>query len=138
MARFFKKRRWSPGPSKNEKKVMRGQELRSQPSRLQERFPSLQRMTLSLRFLGDQEQVLGEETREFRPMDACDLSAQCRGLCGGAAFDLETKIGEMVEARETLHEFSGKCAAQQLGSPDPCGSELRCRIDLVYLVDAKR
>ncbi len=133
MAGYFPKRKKDTGPNKNEKKVLRAEDERRQGSRvLGNDYPLIKRVSVQLKFLNPQRAVIGEETRAFGASDRFDFSAPCPGSCGEGTFDLEGRIAKMVEGREASAEANGKCQRQRYGSPDPCGCELNCRIDVVY------
>lgn len=136
MAQFFKKRRGPQGPNKNEQKVRRGQEASDRARRngvLSQNLPSVERLCVQLDFLGAQNQPIDQQSRVFGPTDVCDFSVSCPGRCGTGAFDLAAKIQAVVEARQTLSESSGLCKVPLFaGSPDACGLQLKCRIEVRY------
>lgn len=132
MAGYFK-RRARAGPSKNDKKVRRGQDAANR-SRLagvlSQRYSSLERLSVELQFLSPQKQVLDRKTLVFGPSDVCDFSVPCPGRCGVGSFDLAAKIKAVIEAREAISESSGTCQQPlYAGSPNVCGLELKCRIE---------
>ncbi|MFH1724813.1 MAG: hypothetical protein ABII00_09345 [Elusimicrobiota bacterium] len=135
MARYRKRRR-IVGASKNEKKVQRRRVAGFEPanaSLLREIHPSVTRLTIQLRFISPEQQLVGEETRTFSPQDPCNFASACPGSCGTGAFDVEAKIGEMVETNETHAESTGRCERERFGGiPQPCGYELHCEIDIAY------
>ncbi|MBI4425050.1 MAG: hypothetical protein HY554_15060 [Elusimicrobia bacterium] len=137
MARFFKKRRPKGGPSKNEEKVTRSREAAARErsmSRLADRFPQVERLSVQLDLVSPQNHPLAErQTRVFRPEDACDFSVPCPGRCGHGSFDLAAKLESVVETRQPLSESSGTCQEPlYAGSPDVCGVRLNCRIEVAY------
>ncbi|MEK7656404.1 MAG: hypothetical protein AAB412_01480 [Elusimicrobiota bacterium] len=140
MAQFFKKRRGPQGPNKNEQKVRRGQEAADRARRngaLSQHHPSVERLSVQLNFLGAQNQPIDQQTRVFGPSDVCDFSVPCPGRCGTGAFDLAAKIQAVVETRQALSESSGLCKVPLFaGSPDACGLQLKCRIEVRYFPQA--
>ena len=140
MAQFFKKRRGPQGPNKNEQKVRRGQDAADHARRtgaLSQHHPSVERLCVQLNFLGAQNQPIDQQTRVFGPSDICDFSVPCPGRCGTGAFDLAAKIQAVVETRQALSESSGLCKVPLFaGSPDACGLQLKCRVEVRYFPQA--
>jgi hypothetical protein len=138
MAGYFKKRRRAPaGPNKNERKVMRRVENEGRDrvaGTLRNHYPSAQKLSIRLLFLSPQHQTLGEETRAFEPDDSCDFALSCPGRCGVGSFNLQAKVDSVVTNRQAVSESSGKCQEPLYGgSPEICGCELRCKMEVVYL-----
>ena len=141
MAGFPRRRRGPQGPNKNEQKVQQREaaerRVRSAGS-LADRFPSVERLSISLEFRGPQDSVLGSENRVFRGADIVELAAPCPGLCGVGNFDLAAKIEQVVIAREPASQASGVCQERlYAGSPDVCGCRLACRIEISYKPEPK-
>ena len=136
MAGFFKKRRGRSGPNKNEKKVRRAHEAANADRAaglVGVRYPGIERLSVQLVFLDSRQNVLAQETRTFDSRDACNFSVNCPGRCGVGSFDLAAKIDLVVAAKETLSESSGKCQKPlYLGSPEACGCELKCKLEISY------
>ena len=136
---FFKKRRRSPaGPNKNQKKIMRGQEasrMAHSAGVMGEKFPSVNQLSILLDFMTPQQYLIDQQTRVLTPADPCDLLVPCPGRCAGeGSFDLLGKIKSVVDSRSTHSESSGVCRQPLYpGSPDLCGSHLRCKIEVSYL-----
>jgi hypothetical protein len=132
----FQKRRRKPGPSKNEEKVSRGKEeerLAHPSNRLGNRYASAERLALAFTLIGNHQELLGQETRNFGREDACDFSVECPGLCGGGTFDLGLKVSELVASREPSSEFSLICQGKTYaGNATVCGVTLKCRADASY------
>jgi hypothetical protein len=129
---FKKKRRAAPGPSKNEKKVMR-EKLARAAGTLREVYPSVQSLTVDLEFFTPQHHSLERQTRSFSPSDLCDFVVRCPGRCGQGSFDLSAKLKSVIESRQTASESKGVCMEPLFdGSKEPCGFELRCSIKAVY------
>jgi hypothetical protein len=96
-------------------------------------FPSVEKLTVRLTFLSPRGEPAGEESRQFGANDPIDLTAACPGSCGVGTFDLQTKVAAVLAAAEPASEASGKCQTPRYGSnSEPCGYELRCKIDAVY------
>lgn len=140
MAGFHKKRR-IVGPSKNELKLQRGEaeERRARSAgTIAQRFPQVERLTITLSFLSPQSAPLGDEKRVFKTSDAPDFSAPCPGRCGGGKFDLEGKVSAVLDARQPVAEATGVCQQPlYAGSPDVCGARLQCKIEATYLPEPK-
>lgn len=136
---FKKRRRPRAGPNKNEEKVLRRKELEGREraaGTLQERYPSVERLSIQLVFLSPQHQTLEQDTRVFGQSDPCDFQVSCPGRCGVGSFNLEAKINKVVTDRQTTSESSGKCQEPLYGgSSDLCGCELRCKMEIDYLPD---
>ena len=139
MPPFFKKRRrGNPGPSKNEKKLMRAENASREANALgaiQERFPHVQSVTLQLDFMTPEQQILDQEVRELAASDPCDFTAACPGRCGGVAtFDFSAKVTSILQSRQPAGQANGTCQQPlYAGSPDVCGLQLRCKIEADYL-----
>lgn len=131
MARFFKKRHKAPETPKNVLKVMRRQE-QGRGSHLEDLFPTAGLLKIQLKFVSPQGHVVGEETRVFKPESVCDFSAACPGNCGTGQFNLEGKVREVVEGALPSSESSGKCPVPRYGGTEPCGVELKCRIEATF------
>jgi hypothetical protein len=132
---FYGKRRKPAGPSKNEQKVQRNEaEARRHSGNMSQRFPQVERLTISLQFLTPQGQILEEQKRVFKGSDAPDFSAPCPGRCGGGKFNLDAKVAGVVEARQPAAEATGLCQEPlYANSPDSCGARLQCKIEVSYL-----
>jgi hypothetical protein len=132
---YFKKRR-APSPNKNLEKIRRAEaaERMGSAGPMKLRFPTVERLTVHLRFVDPHGQTLQEETQTYDAQTPMKLSAPCPGQCGGAAsFELDAKVAAVVEAREARSESSGKCQQRlYAGLPDECGCELKCRVEVVY------
>jgi hypothetical protein len=137
MAGFFKKRSAAPGPNKNEAKVMRGRESAAQArstASLASRFPNVSRLSIHLEFVSNHGALLGDETRSFGAQDGCKFVAPCPGQCGVGSFDLNAKIEAVLGSHQSKAEASGTCQEPlYAGSPDLCGTILKCRIDASYI-----
>ncbi len=136
MAGFYKKKKRSTGPSKNDEKVQRGRDaerMSGSGNSLGSRFPTVSSLSLKLVFLSPHGAALGEEDRAFKPNDACDLAAACPGQCGVGDFDLAKKIDAMVANGQPVLEASGKCVQPiYAGAKELCGTELRLRAVAEY------
>jgi hypothetical protein len=138
MSPFHKKRRQPrPGPNKNQKKVMRGQEagqLAHSAGLLRDQFPAVDQLAIQLEFITPQHDLFEKESRVFGPSDVCDLSVPCLGRCEGRGqFDLAGRIRSLVESRQTRADSSGICQQSPLaGSTTLCGFRLNCRIEIAY------
>ena len=131
MARFFKKRHKAPETPKNVLKVQRRQE-QGRGSHLEDLFPTVASLKIELRFISSQGHVVGEETRTFKPESVCDFNASCPGNCGTGQFNLEAKLREILEAALPASEASGKCQTPRYGGSEPCGVELKCKVEASY------
>jgi hypothetical protein len=135
MAGYFKKRRGSQGPSKNEEKLIRAKRNENAARLagvLRSRFPAIQRLRIHLTFL-DGQRVLDEKDLSLGPLEAAVFSVPCPGRCGRGVFDFGSKIAETVNAMLPLSESSAKCSALlYAASPVPCGCEIRCRMEIDY------
>ena len=132
MAGYFKKRKRTFGPSKNEKKVMRAKEAASAGT-LGQRYQDVRRLNIQLKFSSPHNAILGEESRDFGPQDLCRFLVPCPGACGEGSFDLESKIQQIVATRQSRSESSGQCQKPSFVSPsDICGCLLDCTITVVY------
>ncbi len=125
----FKKRRIKKSPNKNTERSQRNQE--SEPS-LSQLFPGVGRLTLDLRYLGRQGEILEDEHVEYNPQDEVFLLVSCPGGCNDGQTNLEAKIGAMISQHQTTSEGRAKCAQQLFSSADICGCELVCRIQVDY------
>ena len=138
MAQFFKskRRRGGGGPNKNEKKVMREKQAENQARfarPLSEMYPSVQRLSIQLEFLTPQQHLFDRQVRVFEPSNACDFSVPCLGRCGGqGSFDLESKVSQVISARQTVSTGSGTCQERLYLGPEICGFRLQCKIEAVY------
>ncbi|MFA6028474.1 MAG: hypothetical protein WC969_01340 [Elusimicrobiota bacterium] len=131
MANFFRKRKRTPGPNKNELKVMRGRDPHQ--SRLQDRFPSVEKLSIHFSFATDRGQLLGEEDRVYSADDGCDFRVECPGRCGSGVFSVEKKVDESANARLPVTELSATCAQSiGAGSSELCGCVLKCRIEMRF------
>lgn len=133
MAGYFKKRRGPSGPSKNELKARRSRD--SGPGdTLGGLFPTVRQLTIRLEFTTPEGHPFGSSSRALGPADPCDLSVPCPGRCGTGSFNLATKVGAVVEAKELLSESSGTCQEPlYAGAASVCGLQLRCRLEAAYL-----
>ncbi|MEK6544327.1 MAG: hypothetical protein AABZ44_07845 [Elusimicrobiota bacterium] len=136
MANFFRKRRIKPKSNKNEQKVMRGIDSdrsgRSQGT-LASLYPTVRRLTIAVKYLSVQSQVLDESTQELSVESPSSLSFPCPGRCGLGSFDLVSVIGEAVDSRKESVQDSQKCQeAVYSDSHNACGCELKYKIDIVY------
>lgn len=137
MAGHFKKRRGPQGPNKNEQKVLRARDAEDQARReglLGARFPSLKQLRIRLTFLDAKQRVLEERALSFAPSDAARFSAPCPGRCGRGAFDFAGKVAETIGTGLASSDSGAVCAEPlYAGSPEKCGCEVRCRMELDYL-----
>lgn len=140
MPPFFrrKRRRGPPGPSKNEKKVLRSQEaqrLTRLAGLINEKFPFLQHLTLELDFITPQQHPLEQQTLVFNPTDTHDFMVPCPGRCAGkGSFDLTDKINSAIQNRQTSAQENEICNEPiDDESPDLCGFQLRCNMKASYL-----
>lgn len=136
MAGYFKKKRGSSGPSKNEQKLMRARraedEARSAGT-LRDKFPAVARLKIRLTFL-DHQRLLEERDLALSPSDSAVFSVACPGRCGVGSFDFGKKIAETAAARRPFSESSAQCSQPLYGgSAEACGLEIRCRMDVEYL-----
>ncbi|MDD5656431.1 MAG: hypothetical protein PHF00_04155, partial [Elusimicrobia bacterium] len=99
MARYFKKRRKNSGPNKNEEKVMRAAEARSQGG-FASSLPGVLRLRLNMRFLSPQSQLLDEKNLNLGPSDACSFEVACPGRCGSGVFDFSEAAANAARARQ--------------------------------------
>ncbi len=131
MPGHFKKRRHAPGPSKNEEKIMRARRAENQ-TRLGSRHAAVRQLRAELVFLDAHQTELDRKAVTRGPSDAASLSFSCPGLCGRSVFDLEPLLLQNVASRAPSFEVGLKCAAQVASSGQPCGCELKGRIDIDY------
>jgi hypothetical protein len=65
--------------------------------------------------------------------DEADFRVDCPASCGDGRMDLEAKIKDVVGRKQTDADARGKCnRILYPGSPDICGTELRCHIKVAY------
>ena len=137
MPAYFKKRRSSQGPNKNEEKVMRARDAQNQALQagaLKEKFPTLKHLKIHLIFLDANQHVLDEKKLIFGPSDAAVFTVPCPGRCGRGSFDFGGKIAETVNAGLLFSESNAKCLESlYMASPETCGCEIRCRMEMDYL-----
>lgn len=137
MAGYFKKRKAKPGPNKNEQKVARarGEEDRARMAgTISSKFPAVKSLRAHLTFLDPRQQPLDEKRLDLRPSDAAIFTVDCPGRCGRGVFDLGDKIAEAVGGRKAVSESATKCMETlYAGSPETCGWEVRCRLEIEYL-----
>lgn len=136
MAGYFKKRRIA-GPSKNEQKLTRQRDAAAavhNAARLGVAYPTVKRVNIHLVFLSPQQHTLDEKRLSLGPNDAIVLTADCPGRCGSAKFDLSAKLESVVASRVPAAEASAKCPEPLYAdSPDACGVEIRCKVEIEYL-----
>ena len=132
MPGIYRKKKRNPGPSKNEEKVERARQAKSQVA-FGARYSQARSLTVVLTFSGPQGQSFGQETRTFSPQDPCDFAVPCPGRCGVGSFDLEGKIDAVIAAQEQQSQASGVCQEVLFaGSADTCGCKLDCAITVAY------
>lgn len=126
----FKKRRISKSPNKNAERSQRNQV--SDPS-LKALYPNVGRLTLDMRYIGRQGDVLQTEHVEYNPNDEVSLLVACPGGCNDGETNLEGKIESMIRQGVISDQGRAKCAEQLFSSTDLCGCELHCQIKVDYL-----
>lgn len=126
---YFKRRK-AKTVNKNQEKSLRNRRQAGQP--LSALYPNVQSLSLDLAFVSPQGDLISEDQIQAGPSDIVDLSAPCPGRCGDGTMDLAGKVGDIVRRHETSSESSGRCARPAFGSGDPCGTELRARIEIAY------
>jgi hypothetical protein len=127
---YFKRRK-PKTVNKNQEKAARNRREAGRP--LSSLYPNVQRLVLDLSFVSPQGDLISEDQIQAGPSDVVDLAAPCPGRCGDGSMDLQGKVDEIVRRHETSSESRGRCARPAFGSGDPCGTELRARIDITYL-----
>lgn len=136
MAGYFKRRRGSQGPSKNEEKVLRAKKEESRArmaGTISSRFPAVRSLRVHLTFLDARQQALDEKRWDLRPSDAAIFTVACPGRCGRGSFDFGEKIAEAVDGRQAVSDSAVKCPESLFGgSPEACGWEVRCRLEIDY------
>lgn len=141
MAGYFKKRRGSQGPNKNEQKVARARSAENQArlgGMVREKFPRVRRLRISLTFLDARQEVLDEKALVFGPSEAATFTVACPGRCGIGSFDFGGKIADAVGAGLPVSEGSAKCPeALYAGAAEACGCEVRCRMEIDYFPAAE-
>lgn len=91
------------------------------------------RLTLDLRYIGRQGELLETEHVEYNPNDEVNLLVACPGGCNDGQTNLEGKIGSMITQGTVSDQGRAKCAEQLFSSADPCNCELHCQIKIDYL-----
>ena len=136
MARYFKKRRKNQGPNKNEEKVQRAADARSRETSggaLGTRYPSVQRIKITLCFLTAQQQLLEEKVMDLKSSDACRFDIPCPGRCGTGRFDFSAAFANAVARRQTTAESGAPCREPVFaGSSETCGCQVSCRMEIDY------
>jgi len=138
MARFFKpkRRKTNTGPNKNQQKVLRREKAGgpvAPGTSLQERYPHVSQVSLSLRFITPQNQLFEETHLEIQGDDACRFLVACPGRCGGGHFDLSEKIKLVFDARRESDQENVVCREPiYTGSGQACDFRLECRMDVDY------
>lgn len=94
--------------------------------------PNVQRLTLDLEFVSPQGDLISSDQIDVGPSDIVDLSAPCPGRCGDGTMDLMGKVDDVVRRHETNSESRGRCQRPAFGTGDPCGTELKARIEIAY------
>ena len=106
---FYRKKVRKPGPSKNDKKVSRG-EAAEAASRaagtIASRFPGVRSLKVSLAISTPQGVVLEQSEESYDAQDPFQLECDCPGSCGSGKYD----FGPLVE--EALTRGSKKGSAQ--------------------------
>lgn len=93
----------------------------------------MERLTVALRFLTPQGAILGEKSFNLGPDGQVDFHVECPGPCGDGQMDLGGKIADVIGRGETQSEGRGQCAQiLYAGSPDTCGCQLHCQIQVTY------
>ena len=100
-------------------------------------YPNVQHLTLDLEFVSPQGDLISQDQVQAGPSDVVDLSAPCPGRCGDGSMDLQGKVEDIVRRHETNSESRGTCARPAFGTGDPCGTELRARIEIAYQASAE-
>lgn len=93
----------------------------------------MRRLTLDLRYISRQGEVLQDEHVEYNTNDEVNLLVACPGGCNDGETNLEGKIAAMIGQHIDSDRGRAKCAAQLFSSADPCGCELECQIKVDYL-----
>lgn len=129
----YRKKRIRPAENKNAAKALRRQENQNQAP-LDHRYPVVQRLAIGLNFYTPRGEFLEKKNLVFTPQDQVDFRVPCPGTCGDGRIDLETKVDEVINKRETLSQGRGKCAQPVYAgeNEDVCGYELHCNIEVNY------
>jgi hypothetical protein len=129
----YRKRRILPAKNKNDAKVKRRKGDVQQPS-LGTLYPNVKQIEIGLQFYDARGNFLDEMDMIVGQDDEADFRVDCPASCGDGRMDLEAKIKEVVSRNQTKADAKGRCNRTLYpGSPDICGTELRCTIDVTYL-----
>src|SRR3989338_553877 len=112
MAGYFKKRRVTQSPNKNEEKVMRARNAEEQARSggvLSSIFPPIKLLKIHFTFLDNHQHLLEEKTLVYGPSDTAVFTVSCIGQCGQGSFDFGGKLAEAVNNRQPVSESSAKC-----------------------------
>lgn len=141
MPNYFRKRRRSVGPNKNQEKVIRSREEEGRAQRagtLRSRYPGVEKLVVHLEFVSPQQHVLSQEERVFGQNDTLDLDVPCPGRCGEGTLDLESHVEKVLTERQPRSQSSGRCQHPiYMNANEECGTELRCRVEVQYAPDAE-
>jgi hypothetical protein len=130
---FFKKRRGKSGPSKNEQKIMRGQQAEQEAQAagtLSSRFPNVKRLDAQLTFL-DEGRPLDYQEKRFDAGTPAIFKVDCPGMCGRGVFDYTPFVNSAAQSAQPLLENKLTCPEMQ-SNATPCGCELKIRLQLAY------
>lgn len=126
----YRKRRIQHAVNKNDAKVRRRESMGSNGVRLEDKFSSLERLSIQLSFYNAKGDFLTESQLSFGRKDLLNLQVDCMGPCGNGKIDMEEKVTQEVQAGKTNWEGRGKCAQLiHFDSGEVCGYELRCRFE---------
>lgn len=101
---------------------------------LGDRYSSVAKLDIQMEFSSPEGHILDSTHKIFKSSDSLDLWATCPGRCGNGRFDLEMKISQIVNSRQTSFETKDICnEVIHVGANDACKSELRCKIQIDYL-----
>lgn len=129
----YRKRRIQPSINKNAEKVHRRESLASSGVGVGSLHPLLDRLSIQYNFYDAKGNFLDQREQSCSASDPVNLQVDCLGPCGNGKINLEGKFRDMLQKQETVSEGRAKCAQTLYAdSPDTCGYELRCHIEIVY------
>ena len=132
----YKKRRVAHGPSKNELRAARNEQLALEKTRagtLRQRFPQVGLLHLDLRLETPTGAVLDQVRRDVGLDEPLLLNVGCPSACAGGHFLLTEAVENLIAASTETREGMALCQAASYADPQyPCGTKLYYKITLRY------
>jgi hypothetical protein len=132
----YRKRRVAHGPSKNELRAARKEQLALEKTRagtLRQRFPQVNRLQLDFRLETPMGAVLDHVRRDVGLDEPLLLNVSCPSACGGGHFLLTEAVENLIATSTETREGMGLCEAASYADPrSPCGTKLYYKITLHY------